>query len=131
MESVRADPYGSVAEKFEWIDAIPDITLSDTIVDQILIMSDEDWAEVRHEGQRLVNGVMRDQIRESQVAAKRRELPNKVALDLPEEQAEVVVSIIDDLIKPNTFPDQDKTETERQAAADAIEPVLKTIEQNA
>ena len=130
MESVRADPYGSVAEKFEWIDAIPDILLSDTIVDQILIMSDEDWAAVRHESQRLLDGAMREPIRDSQLAAKRRELPNKVALDLPEEQSVVVVGIIDDLIKPNTFPDQDKTEAERKAATDAIEPVLRTIEQN-
>src|SRR5262245_59114035 len=30
MESVRADPYGSLSEKFEWIDAIPDLDVSDT-----------------------------------------------------------------------------------------------------
>ena len=43
LDTIRADPYGSLAEKSEWIGAIPDLTLSDSVVDQILIMNDQAW----------------------------------------------------------------------------------------
>lgn len=130
MESVRADPYASLSEKFEWIDAIPDINVSDTVIDQILIMNDGDWATVKKEAIRLLDTVLRDEIKESQVLTKKRELPNKVALDIPQDQADVIVAITSDLIKANTFPDEAKTETEREAAIEAVEPVAVTIEQN-
>ena len=41
LESVRGDSYGSLAEKSEWVAAIPDLSLSDIGVDQILIMNDQ------------------------------------------------------------------------------------------
>jgi len=130
METVRADPYAATAEKFEWIAAIPDLDLSDTDIDQILIMNEQDWSTVRKESLRLLDSIMRDEIRESQVFTKRRELPNKVALDIPQSQADVIVAITSDLIKANTYPDLERTEVDRQTAADAVEPVVVSIEQN-
>ena len=128
MDTVRADPYASLAQKFEWIDAIPDLTLSDTVIDQILIMDDEDWAETRQEALAILNEAMRSEIRESQVLASRRQLPTKVSLDTPDEQSSVIVAITEDLIEPNTFPDMERTEVERLEAVEAIEPVVVTIE---
>ncbi|MCG3208439.1 MAG: Cyclic-di-AMP phosphodiesterase PgpH [Anaerolineae bacterium] len=130
METVRADPYASLADKFEWIDAIPDINVPDTVIDQILIMDETNWAAVKKESLRLLDTILRDEIKETQVLAKRRELPNKVALDIPQDQADVIVAITSDLIRANTFPDEAKTEAERQAAVDAVEPVVVTIEAN-
>jgi len=130
MDTVKADPYGSQAEKFEWIDAIPDLTLSDTVIDDILIMNDEAWAETRQEALAILDEAMSAEIREAQVLATRRQLPTKVALDTPETQSNVIVAIVEDLIVPNTFPDDARTEAERQAAADAVEPVVVTIEAN-
>ncbi len=130
LESVRADPYGSLAEKSEWVAAIPDLQLSDTVVDQILIMSDQSWVEMRQEARAVLDQAMRAEIRESQVLAMRRQLPTRIALDTPDEQASVIVAIVDDHIKPNTFPDEARTEAERQVAANQIKPVLVTFEEN-
>ncbi|GAB4461763.1 MAG: HDIG domain-containing protein [Anaerolineae bacterium] len=130
METVRADPYASAADKFEWIAAIPDLNLSDTEIDQILIMNEQDWSTVRKESLRLLDSVMREEIKESLVVTKRRELPNKVALDILQAQADVIVAITADMIKANTYPDLERTEADRQAAADAVEPVVVKIEPN-
>lgn len=130
LDTVRADPYGSLAQKSEWVTAIPDLTLSDIVVDQILIMNDQAWDETKEEALTILDQAMRAEIRESQLLATRRQLPTRIALDTPDEQASVIVDLIDDLIKPNTFPDQTRTEAERQAAVDAIEPIQVTIEQN-
>jgi putative nucleotidyltransferase with HDIG domain len=130
LDTVRADTYGSRADKFEWIDAIPEISVSDTIIDQILIMPEQNWTITRKEAIRLLDSTMRDEIKETQILSKRRELPNKVALDIPQDQAEVIVAITSALIAANTFPDVAKTDAEREAAAAAIEPVTVTIEQD-
>ncbi len=130
LESVRADTYASLADKFKWIDAIPDFTVPDTVVDQILIMDDQTWGAVKKEALRLLDTVLRDEIKELQVSAKRRELPNKVALDITQDQSDVIVTITSNMIRANTFPDEVRTETERQAVADAVEPVKVTIEAN-
>lgn len=130
LESVRADSYGSLAEKSEWVAAIPDLTLSDLVVDQILIMNETAWAETREEALVILDEAMRAEIRETQVASTRRQLPTKVALDTPDPQSTVIVALTEDLIKPNTFPDEVRTEAERQAAANAVQPVQMTIEQN-
>jgi hypothetical protein len=130
MDAVRADPYGSLAEKSEWIAAIPDLTLADLVIDQILIMNDQAWAETKEEAQSILDQAMRTEIRENQVLSTRRQLPTRVALDTPDDQASVIVAITEDLIKPNTFPDEARTENERQAAAEAIKPTIVTLEQN-
>lgn len=130
LDSVRADAYGSLAEKSEWIAAIPDVNLSDLVVDQILIMNDTDWAETRQEALAVLDEAMRAEIRETQVASTRRQLPTKVALDTSDNQSSVIVALTEDLILPNTFPDEARTEAERQAAANSIPAVQATIEQN-
>lgn len=130
LETVRADPYGSVADKFKWIAAIPDLNLSDTVIDQILIMDETAWAETRLEALSILDQTMRDEIKDSQIVTTRRLLPTKVALDTPDLQSMVIVDIVEDLIKPNTFPDEIRTEAERQAAVEAVEPVQVTVEEN-
>ena len=130
LDTVRADPYGTLAEKSEWIAAIPDLTLSDSVVDQILIMTDQVWTETKQEALKILEEAMRAEIRESQVLLKRRELPTSVALDTPDDQASVVVAITEDLIKPNSFPDEERTEVERQTAAEAVKPAVITFEEN-
>ncbi len=130
LDTIRADPYGSLAEKSDWIAAIPDLTLSDSVVDQILIMNDQAWLETKQEALKILEEAMRTEIREYQVLLKRRELPTNVALDTPDDQASVIVAITEDLIKPNSFPDEIRTEAERQAAAEAVKPSVVTFEQN-
>lgn len=130
LESVRADTYGSLAEKSAWVAAIPDLTLSDLVVDQILIMNETAWAETREEALVILDGAMRAEIRETQVASTRRQLPTRVALDTPDPQSTVIVALTEDLIKPNTFPDEGRTEAERQTAANTVQPVQVTVEQN-
>ena len=130
LDTVRADPYGSLADKSEWLAAIPDITLSDIIVDQILIIDDEAWASTKQEALAILNQAMRAVIKENQVFTTRRQLPTLVELDTPDNQAGIIVAIVEDLIQPNTFPDDARTEAERTAAAVAIKPIQMTIEQN-
>ncbi len=128
MDTVRSDHYSSQVERIEFIAAVPDLTLSDTVIGQVLILNDDAWAETRQEALAVLNEAMRSEIREEQVSAASSLLPNRIALDTPEEQANVIIAITEDLIEPNTFPDKERTEADRQAIAEAVEPIAVTIE---
>jgi hypothetical protein len=130
LDTIRADSYGSLAEKSEWVAAVTDLSLSDTVVDQVLIMGDPDWAETKQEALVIFDQAMRAEIREIQVLLTRRQLPTRVALDTPDNQAGVIVAFTEDLIKPNSFPDEERTEAERKVAAEAVKPVVVTFAQN-
>ncbi|MDX1522871.1 MAG: HDIG domain-containing protein, partial [Anaerolineae bacterium] len=84
----------------------------------------------REEAMAILNQAMRGEIKVSQVSSIRRQLPTLVALDTPDAQNDIIVDIVGDLIKPNTFPDETRTATEREAAAAAVEPVNVTIEED-
>ena len=124
FDTVRADPYGSQIEKSDWIAAIPDLTLSDSTVDTIINPKNEqEWSDTRQEALAVLNQAMQTEIRESQISITRRRLPTLVRLDTPDEYANVIVDVTEDLIKPNTFPDEAATEAARQTAVASVEPV--------
>ena len=130
IDTVRADPYGTLAEKSKWIEAIPDLSLSDIVVDQILIIDEETWAATKQEASAVLNQAMRTVIKENQLSAARRQLPTLVSLDTPDEEANIIVSIVEDMIQPNTFPDEARTEAERRTAAETIEDIRVNVEEN-
>ncbi|MFQ5611336.1 MAG: HDIG domain-containing metalloprotein [Anaerolineae bacterium] len=130
LTAVRADPYGSPEQKRTWIAAITDLSLSDEVVARILAFSDQAWANVEQETLTVLDTAMRDEIRDYQIIAARRRLPTLLALDVPNDEASVVIAIAEDLVKPNTSIDEARTEEERQRARDSAEPVTVTYEQN-
>lgn len=130
IDAVRADPFGSLAEKSGWLTAITNLSLSDVVVGQILGMNEQAWEDAKQDALALLDEAMRAEIRETQVLTTRRQLPTRLALDTPDDQADVIVDITEELIKPNTFPDVERTEADRAAAVNGVSPVSVTYEQN-
>ncbi len=130
LDTVRADPYGSLPEKSAWIEAIPDLSLSNVVIDTILVTPDETWEETKQEALRLLDQTMRAVVKEGQLGDIRHQLPTFIALDTPQDQADVIGDIVSDMIKPNTFPDEARTQDARREAAEAISDITVTVEQN-
>ncbi|MDM8528671.1 HDIG domain-containing protein [Anaerolineales bacterium HSG24] len=130
LDTVRADPYGTLPQKSEWVRAIPDLTLSNTVIDEIQIMSDQDWEHSKREAIALLDEALRDEIRESQVRTVRRRLENQVPLDTPEAQVKVIVALAGSLIEANTFPDPTRTDEAKQVEIDKVQDVIEQIEKN-
>jgi len=123
--SVRADAYASEQDKAAWIRAIPDISLPPQAITQTLALSDEAWLRVASEVPLVVNRVMREEIREHQLAQARRRVDSLIGLqvELSDEEAEVVSALTKALLQPNSFYNAEKTEAARKAAREAVEPV--------
>lgn len=129
LSAVRADPYGSPEQKQSWIGAIPDLGVPEEIVSSVLTFSDQDWSRVQQETLEVLEEAMRDEIRDYELIDARSRLHARLALDIPNEERDVVLAIAEDLIKPNTFVDEARSEEERQRVSEAVEPEFVTYEE--
>lgn len=129
IDSVRQDAYATLAERIEAVGAVPDLGVPTFIISRTLSLSDASWQRVAQEVPLVIDRAMREEIRESQLAAVRRVIPALVSLELSEEEAEIVSAFASALIKPNTFLNVEKTNAERQAARERVEPVFSSYEQ--
>ncbi len=130
FDSVRADNYASLDEKRELIAAVNDLTLTDSIIVGMLTANSETWAVIKAETITVLDQAMRAEIRPNQLAAARRRLPMLLDLDVSDQAAAVVIAIVEDLIQPNTFVNEERTTEERQLAREGVQPVVVIYEKN-
>ncbi len=126
--SVRNDPYATIQEKKEWISQIPDLTLSPTVIERILSLPEESWQQVATEIERVLNRVMREEIRDNQLVAKKRSVGSIIDITLSDAQISVIRSIVKELIVPNSLFDQSATEEHIAQAKEQVSPVTVKLE---
>lgn len=102
------------------------IALSDSEIESLLIFSDQRWESVRAESLRLLEQVLRSQVRDENIEIKITNLSSDVSLVLTEEQSAVVVGLVSPLIVANSFFSPEQTDLSRQQARLSIEPVTQT-----
>jgi hypothetical protein len=130
IRNIRRDPFGTTDQKISDINQITALTLDDTIVRDILDIDDETWQEVDDQVVNVLERMMRESIREADLSTVVNQLPTQVSIRFAPEETAVVVAIVQDLIRPNTFPNPDATEQARVNAAEATESVPRTFARN-
>lgn len=127
VDSVRQDSYARPEQQRQWIEGIPDLSLSAAVIDQILSLPEEDWQAVRAETISVVDQAMREEIRGSQLDQARRRVSTLVGLELSEVEAGIVSDLARDLIKSNSFYNAEKTNEAKRLARESVQPVSRTI----
>jgi putative nucleotidyltransferase with HDIG domain len=130
FDSVRADNHATPEEKRALIAAVKDLSLSSRVQDILLTVDTETWSVIESETISVLNQAMRAEIRPNQVSLARRRVPTLLDFDVTDEAATVVVAIVEDLIQPNTFVNEQRTDEERQLAREGVQPVTVTFEKN-
>ncbi len=128
--SVRSDSFADSALKAEYVKAIAKLDLSPQVIERIVSLPNPAWEAVASEVQVVLERVMREEIRENNLADERRKIPARVRLDLTDADAAIVSDIVQDMLAPNSFYNADRTAERRKAARDAVEPVTTTLERN-
>ncbi len=123
IDSVRSDTFATEDDKLSDLAAMEDILLSPETAQAILALSDTRWQAVQQEAISVLDQVMRSAIREDRLEDARRGVPARVSFSLQEDQAAIVVELVSAFTAPNSLYNQDLTETARQQAADAVEPI--------
>lgn len=123
---VRADAYATTEQKQADLRALSDITLKAVTIDQILSLAPARWDAIQQEALSVLEQVMRNTIREGDVDNMRRSVPSLVSLALTDDQAKVVSELVSAFVVPNSFISPELTDAARQAARDAVQPVVQS-----
>lgn len=123
---VRADEFATPEQKFADLQSLSDISLEPETIRQILELSSARWDGIQQESLSVLEQVMRNTIREIDLQVIRRSVPSLVSLSLTEEQAGLVAELVSAFIVPNSFSSPELTDAARQAARDAVKPVVQS-----
>ena len=123
---VRADEFANPAQKQADIQSLRDLKLESQTIEQILSLTTARWDAIQQEALSVLEQVMRNTIRENDVATLRRGIPSMVSLALAEDQAELVTELVSAFITPNSFTSPELTEAARQAAREDVVPIVQT-----
>lgn len=128
LSRIRNDETLDTAAKVEAMVTIADLGLGLTTAEAILALSDEEWLQGMGEAPQALDRAMRDEIRQEDLGAAQRRVPTLVSADLNEAASQVVVYLVQALIRPNSFFNEVLTLEMRERAREEIAPISVTIE---
>jgi putative nucleotidyltransferase with HDIG domain len=92
-----------------------------------LNLPDERWNVVSEETLRVLDAAMRNVIREGELQNAQRAVPGLISFGLNDEEALVVSTLVQGLLRPNTFYNPERTAAAQADAAARVQPVEHTI----
>ena len=117
MDNVRRDPFGTLEQKVEDVQQISAMTLDRRTIEYLLSLSDDLWRALDAETVTVLERVMREEIRETSLPVVRSQLPMQIGVRFNDDDVRAISSIVEDLLRQNTFPNPEASEVARQAAA--------------
>jgi putative nucleotidyltransferase with HDIG domain len=122
---VREDENATPEQKASDIASLSDIKLKPATIASILDLPAARWEAIQQEALSVLEQVMRRTIHEQEVESVQRTVPSLVSLALNEEQAALVSELVTAFVTPNSLLSEDLTKAARQAARDAVQPVIQ------
>ena len=123
---VRADTATPPEQKQAELAALSDVSLGEESIKQTLSVTDARWGTIQQEALKVLEEVLRSPIREENLEAVKKSVPSRVSLALSEQNAALVAELVTAFVIPNSLYSESLTEAARQAARDAVEPVVQT-----
>lgn len=124
---VRADVLTDTPTKISYLQAIEGITIEPQVAQDILAFTSAEFAAVKDDILRIVEEVMRQEIRESDEVEARQLARRQISFFLNAAQERVVTSLAPQFIQVNTFPDEAATMQKRSEAIANVAPVTRSI----
>ena len=123
INMVRIDAYATPEQKGGDLRVLETIILQDDTIEIILTLGDSQWDAIQQEALSVLEQMMRNSIRQGDVASIQRSVPSRVSLALSETQAQLVSELARAFIVPNSLYSAELTDEARSTASEAIEPV--------
>jgi len=127
ISAIRTDQDTTLEQKRTELTAIQDLTLQPVSQDVLLALTDTRWDLVQTEAFTLLEQAMQNPVRTEDLEPVRQNLPSLVSLTLTEKEAALAVEIVAPLIVANSFYSPELTDSARQAAREAVEPVTRSF----
>jgi len=124
---IRQDEYASQEERIEDIQAIGGLKLSEDMIKAILNLNETRWDDIQTEATDVLEQIMRNTIRESDIYSETRNIASLIDFSFPEEQANIVVELVKPFIVPNSLYSEEQTETTITKARQSVDPVIRSF----
>lgn len=128
IADVRADEFATSEMLRADLRAIDTLTLTDEMAAAILAFDPERWNEIDEQIITVLERVMRTEIRDDTLRSTKQNIPNLVSVRFREDEVALISSIVEGLIRPNTFFNEERTRQAKQAAADTVTPEVRSFE---
>lgn len=127
ITTVRQDDYATSAEKLEDLQALETVKLTDEVAVRILQINDTRWQAIETEAANVLEQIMRNTLREGDIYAARRNISSLIDFSFPQDQADIVVELVEPFIAPNSLFSQEQTEAAIAEARKSVEPVIRSF----
>lgn len=127
ITTVRQDDFATLEQQIADIQAIEAIDLSDETITRILQLSNSRWEAVESETTAVLEQVMRNTIRESDLYSAKRNIPSLIDFSFPQDQADIVAELAEPFIVPNSLYSAEQTEAAITEARQAVAPVIRSF----
>jgi putative nucleotidyltransferase with HDIG domain len=129
IDSSRYDPYASAEEKAKALMSIGELNLSEDVALLVVGLDDSEWETVAAEAEIVLDVIMREAIRSTNITESRARISSLVRLTLSENQTRIVAALVQNVIKVNSLYNARDTQLARQQARESVDPVTMTVEQ--
>ena len=127
ITSVRSDSFATMDQRTTDLAALDRTQLSRDTIRGILTMSDSRWQSISLETTSILDQLMREPIRENQLATVDQKIPTLVSLSFPEDQAAIITTLVQAFVVPNSLYNEQSTEAARQQAHASTSPVTRSF----
>ena len=127
LTTVRQDNFATQDQKIADIQAVEDLNLSEESIVWILQVGDTRWSAIKDESTSVLEQIMRNTLREGDIFAAKRNIPSLIDFDFTEDQANIVVDLVEPFIVPNSLFSEELTEAAIEEARQSVEPVTRSF----
>jgi putative nucleotidyltransferase with HDIG domain len=130
IDTVRADKFSSNDLKAADLQSIKSLQLSPEISERILALTENQWQTVKQEAVTVLEQVMRNNIKDTQVEDYVRNIPSYIGFNLSNDESSIVQAFLKSYITPNSLYSEEETVLAREKAIANVQPVTKSYVEN-
>lgn len=130
ITTVREDEYSSILQKIEDMNKMVFVRLDESTINQILDLSETDWETVQTESQRILEQVMQNSIRDTQVISEIENIPTMINYYVNPQITDLINSITRKFVVPNSIYSEQLTEQNKLEARESVQSRERTYVTN-
>jgi len=127
ITTIREDSLADHEQKLRLLTQTPGLEVDEALLSYLLTMTTDEWEMIAAEAIRVLDLIMREDIREADVVARAQRAYRLASRELTPVQRDLMAGLVSGHVAANSLLDQEQTATLRQNARKAVEPVQWTI----
>lgn len=127
ISTVRNDSFSTQIQKVQDLKSLGDLSYTESEYIDLLELTEQEWQAIGVESSRLLEVVLRESIRNSQLGTVKSNLPASIDFSFPSDQTKLIISIVSPFIVPTSLFSEEQTQASRDQARSSIEPITRQI----